>query len=64
MCFSPLREYEHAVPEDGYEHDTSPNSLACPCQPELVSILWVGSAICHRHINLSVPDYVPLNWGA
>lgn len=52
--------YTHAIPEDDFKHV---KGMHCPCRPQIESLPGLGAtAICHRRIDLTVPDTIPEDW--
>lgn len=54
----------HYLPDDDFEHDETPGSTACPCNPSVCTMGWYGSAIVHRHMDhpLEFPNTFPEDW--
>lgn len=57
----PELNIRHAVPDDGFEHV---RTLECACHPVIEFVRGLGGAVCHRRLDLGVPDSVPQEWVA
>jgi hypothetical protein len=57
----PEPDFAHAVPDDGFEHVWT---MECACHPFIHVVPGLGGAVCHRRLDLGVPDTVPAEWVA
>lgn len=57
----PEPDFPHAVPDDGFQHT---RTMECGCHPFTHFVPGLGGAVCHRRLDLGVPDTVPEEWVA